>query len=635
MNISDLIKCAETIKHDRSINTNILKSAFTAPTVAAILAISASFMSPSALAISNGLSTSKAWVVQTTMMGGPTGSCTGSAITRNAILTAASCGQPNEVYYPDGTRVHVNDHIPLSENLQILFLSQDHVLSEYAKLGPDYLDMERPIPNGSAGEVYGYGMEYHYSQKRLNVSVDGHGLGSAKDPRESIYTQPLTGRPENGDTGGPLIIGGHVVGVVGGSTRLSNGSTADVFHGISREITAIKSAVRYMDHARELRSADDNPTFLPWIADVKLENGAVAVTMGSELINAGREVVVWVNGRYLGQVNNGGSYYYATKQDIKGGAIFRMGGFKVSDNDLIQIGIINGAFNPQSSELLYHGTLGNLNGADSGQVEGTIVAPSGPSGSSVGIIAVPAPSQGSVRPGNSGSSVSIIAVPAPSQGTISAPSGTSGSSVGIIAVPAPSQGSVRPGNSGSSVSIIAVPAPSQGTISAPSGTAGSSVGIIAVPAPSQGSVRPGNSGSSVSIIAVPAPSQGTISVPSGTAGSSVGIIAVPAPSQGSVRPGNSGSSVSIIAVPAPSQGTISVPSGTAGSSVGIIAVPAPSQGSVRPGNSGSSVSIIAVPAPSQGTISAPSGTAGSSGWINAVPAQTAQGATSAPTGPTR
>ena len=99
-------------------------------------------------------------------------------------------------------------------------------------------------------------------------------------------------------------------------------------------------------------------TTSPSISAVDVKNGYLNITMSSELLHSGRDVVIWVNGAYVGSVQNDVSYYI-WKSNFEGGAILTPA-TPVKDGDLIQIGVVNGENSPGASELLYQNSLNGI-----------------------------------------------------------------------------------------------------------------------------------------------------------------------------------------------------------------------------------------------------------------------------------
>lgn len=304
-------------------------------------------------ALTKATNSAKPWVIRALSYArGDLGdSCTGVAINEQMVVTAAHC-KADVIKYEDIDHwITVDAHYPIDgADIQVLVLRDSHPISQYPALGPDRLaTANSAIPVGTIGAVYGYGSGDDLPQKQLSVRIDRHGA----TPTKREYLQAIAangGAMENGDSGGPLIINNQLVGILSGTrTHPKDGHIYAVFSGISPAL----STIRQLEHSREMRSvAEQTDSSMPWISAVKVENQAVFMTLSDELINSGQQIVAWVNGRYLGDVQ-GDLAHYATRENIPGGAIYGMGGFPVRDTDFIQIGIVTGASNPESATLLY------------------------------------------------------------------------------------------------------------------------------------------------------------------------------------------------------------------------------------------------------------------------------------------
>ncbi len=334
---------------------------------ATALAAGSLLASSPALAIIGGESSSKPWVVQVFGLSSDMMSpshCSGVAINELMVLTARHCSA-NLVVFPstkDATQFRqstVGSAYPVEgTDIQVLILQSARPLDSYPQLAPDYLAEDNPLPEGTLGKLYAYGGDgtaFQEAQKSLNVKISKH--EKSKLLTEHLLARGVNGQSEGGDSGGPLIINNILVGILSADYvfRSHNRYLLSEYQAIAPAL----STIRQLEHAREMRAVAEHRSALPFVSNVKVENGAVCATMSSELINSGKQIVVWVNGRYLAEVNKD-HYYYATKENIKGGAIFRMGGFLVRDTDIVQVGIVTGANNPQAAELLYEKIPGGV-----------------------------------------------------------------------------------------------------------------------------------------------------------------------------------------------------------------------------------------------------------------------------------
>lgn len=177
--------------------------------------------------IIGGTSGSSPYIVQLVFgQSGGTYGCTGEAISSQWILTAQHCidgTQWMDVYYSNsvtspGTPVAA-DQVAGSSNgdVALVHLSSSKSLNSYAPLASSY------SPAGGTGTIWGYGLTAggaqptHLNKATVNVvgsSTDAYG-GNA------IHVKGSNGASNHGDSGGPLFVGGKVVGVC------STGDVAD------------------------------------------------------------------------------------------------------------------------------------------------------------------------------------------------------------------------------------------------------------------------------------------------------------------------------------------------------------------------------------------------------------------------
>ena len=79
--------------------------------------------------------------------------------------------------------------------------------------------------------------------------------------------------------------------------------------------------------------------------------------------------MVWVNGRYAGELDDG-RFFYSWKRDVPGGAVM-VPTADVRDGDLIQVGELASGVDVAAADLLFQSTL---NGVDSVRRSGDRVA---------------------------------------------------------------------------------------------------------------------------------------------------------------------------------------------------------------------------------------------------------------------
>lgn len=296
-----------------------------------------------ALAISGGAASAKPWVVQ--LMGRENGkriTCSGAALGPDLVITAAHCPWA-EIIYPDGSRAAPQAYYSVEggADIRLITLAQTHPLKEYPTIGPNYLADKRILPAGTVGTAYGHA---NGVQKSLSIKLKNH--GHTKETREVLQVVGRNGGVERGDSGGPLIINGLLVGIL---SETNPEHTLGEYHGLSTTI----SLLRQMQHAREMRSVDIGESAVPWISKVRVSNQRLYVDMSSELINSGKKVAMWVNGKYVGSVWNDISYYCDKFNYAGGSEISPL--TPIQGGDLIQIGIDEGAGpnSPTGSQMLF------------------------------------------------------------------------------------------------------------------------------------------------------------------------------------------------------------------------------------------------------------------------------------------
>ncbi|WP_427017909.1 S1 family peptidase [Pseudarthrobacter sp. P1] len=161
-----------------------------------------------------------AWAVQLLFAShGAVYRCTGVAIADAWVLTARHCvaeATTMDVYYSNSTTEQGTpvpaDHLYASSagDVGLIHLSAPHELRHYPDLARSY------EPSGDdTGQIMGYGLRanqqaakglYEADVAVTNVSNDAYG-GLA------IHIYGLSGAPNHGDSGGPLIVDGEIVGV--------------------------------------------------------------------------------------------------------------------------------------------------------------------------------------------------------------------------------------------------------------------------------------------------------------------------------------------------------------------------------------------------------------------------------------
>ncbi|QHC63336.1 trypsin-like serine protease [Rathayibacter festucae] len=338
--------------------------------LATVLGIGALTTAP-AVALTSGTKSNEPWVVQVydKIVGIQTNTCTGTAIAADWVLTVDHC-PASHVYYryaPSPTEDEVTEAVPVAESislapvdLKLLHLSRPHALPHYPRLVPGGYRV------GSVGDVYGLGPDMFPTQRTEKVWI--RKVGRMPNGALGMYSTATTGSTEQigdtGDSGGPLIVNGNLVGVFYGTTLL--GDPVQMM-GYTDVRPALEKLKELQGHDRSPREAASDPTV--GITDVSVVRGYVEATMSEALVRSGKRVVVWVNGRYAGDYNEGRGWY-AWKYDVPGGTKI-VPTTPVKDGDLVQVGVLASGVDVAAADLLFQSTL---DGIDSVQRTGDRVA---------------------------------------------------------------------------------------------------------------------------------------------------------------------------------------------------------------------------------------------------------------------
>lgn len=323
------------------------------------LALAALVCANPAHAITQGSPSSLPWVVR--VLGATNENanlCSGAAINDVLVVTAKHC-VASVVQYSDDVAVAVASKHPIDgSDIQILVLNHDHNVGSYPTLGPDYISSETSIPKGSLGKAYGYGGTLDGPQKGMSVKVELHFKKKGGDTPETLRMSGRSGMAEGGDSGGPLMINNLLVGVLkGGGQDTETGQWLIDFHGLS----AARSVIRTLEHAREMRAVSEKTSVTPWIADVSLANKSLSITLNPETAT-NKAVVVSVNDSIVSTKYQGACYNCSwTKVGDRTKIVLAT---PVNNGDLIQISaaptsyttelaaaVLNAMFNPGNSSL--------------------------------------------------------------------------------------------------------------------------------------------------------------------------------------------------------------------------------------------------------------------------------------------
>ncbi|RAX45334.1 peptidase S1 [Arthrobacter sp. AQ5-06] len=159
--------------------------------------------------------------------------CTGSQISANWVITAKHCNSTSlksvrlgTTYLETGGTVKTvaARYASSTGDVLLLKLSTPHYGS--------YVGLSSSFPaTGASAKVYGWGDQTEgagtmsYYLKTANVTVAGQGVDTYGGP--SVRTQSQTGHTLGGDSGGPLIVNGKLVGVLSTSSILPPQNPSD------------------------------------------------------------------------------------------------------------------------------------------------------------------------------------------------------------------------------------------------------------------------------------------------------------------------------------------------------------------------------------------------------------------------
>jgi len=160
------------------------------------------------------------WAVQLVFVqNGGTYGCTGEAISADWILTANHCidGDTSmNVYYSNsttnrGTAIKADKWVTSGKgDVALVHLSQSKNLGSYPALADSYT-----ATSGDAGKIMGYGRRANAANAdglyQANVTVIGKSTDAYRGT--AVHIKGVDGAANHGDSGGPLIVGGKIVGV--------------------------------------------------------------------------------------------------------------------------------------------------------------------------------------------------------------------------------------------------------------------------------------------------------------------------------------------------------------------------------------------------------------------------------------
>lgn len=200
--------------------------------------------------IIGGTSTTSPYIVQLVFgQSDGTYGCTGEAISANWVLTAQHCidgTQWMDVYYSNSTS---NPGTPVAADavygssygdVALVHLSASKSISTYGSLASSYT-----AKSGDTGTIYGYGLRANQQQSTGLYKATVNVLGSSTDAYNgrAVHVQGVNGASNHGDSGGPLIVGGKIVGVCSTGDQADPGSNINATSNYAN-LTASRSWIK-------------------------------------------------------------------------------------------------------------------------------------------------------------------------------------------------------------------------------------------------------------------------------------------------------------------------------------------------------------------------------------------------------
>lgn len=207
-----------------------------------------------AQAVVGGQPSAEPWVVQVVHVKENSKKlCTGVAIDERTVVTAKHC-TTDVVSFADYTAVVASREDMAGIDVTLLTLQAPYRISSYPTLGPDFVGNRRALAKNTTGIAYGHTATYPGAQKSLNVYVEGHDLFNADG--EAILMDSSQGELVLGDSGGPLIVQGVLVGIFNGRLKSADGSVRFVFRGLSRSLPRIQAHLQQTRARAAVASSD-------------------------------------------------------------------------------------------------------------------------------------------------------------------------------------------------------------------------------------------------------------------------------------------------------------------------------------------------------------------------------------------
>jgi Trypsin len=287
--------------------------------------------------IAGGQKTSAPWAVK--IVGQGTW-CSAVAIDPNWVITAAHCPVPEQVLFSTGSVSNGSagtvrsDRAMNSPNgdVKLVHLSTTHALAAYPQIDLDYLPQA-----GDTGTIYGLGGPEYGQLREATIEV----LDAATDYSNGlgIHLVGISGGSQPGDSGGPLLVNGKLVGVDSAGTGNNDVHAESWYANLAGSKDFLASVL---------------------VGTPTLEGGSVSMALGREFFYSKQRIMIWVNGRYAAETYNGAPYYaYAEPTDS--GVTLHLGS-GVKAGDYVQVGIVSGVPgntppSPSSAQMLAYAYL--------------------------------------------------------------------------------------------------------------------------------------------------------------------------------------------------------------------------------------------------------------------------------------
>jgi hypothetical protein len=189
-----------------------------------------------ALAMKGGVPSAEPWVVRVLgTLEGDTVRCTGAAINEQIVITATHCGAL-AVEFADHTATLYGAYPIVGTDISVLVLTAAHPLSAYATVRRGTAAASGLYPVGTQGVTYGLDLANPHVQMRVTMQLKM--VGPTPEGTEVFVMHKADGAMEEGDSGGPLIINGELVGVMR-EIGTHQGAEANAFHSITPALEAI------------------------------------------------------------------------------------------------------------------------------------------------------------------------------------------------------------------------------------------------------------------------------------------------------------------------------------------------------------------------------------------------------------